>query len=487
MRWTVTAMLQSPLSLSLRTGNLESRRTFSLTDWEVASQQATYWGTCNEELFAAAGAGELNTEQINAQLQRMLIDERSMETVADFFNEWLVGNSDRIARRNRRGFTRSHGRTNQRNHQRTRQKKLHWPRSWSELKPGCQLLAEHYDIQESGWLEQDRGDTRTADYGSVLTTYALADGSSPVHRGVLIRDRLLCDELPPPPANLDTSPPATDSTGTTREKYEVHSTLPECASCHDLIDPIGFGFEHYDHLGRWRDTEDGQPIDASGFIDDATFNGAQDLSAALLEDSRFRACYMESWRRWGMGTEACADDPGDIGMIEPLLDLTGRNSFTTRTGDGTEGETTAIGRRMSDDEVASVADAFGDVVLGEAEAIEWGAAETLIWLADFVRGSRSPTPLPSPSWEIRMDVAGTITTHWTSNTPSMVATPFFPAIGGMRNWPGMTRLLLDSVWTGSESVFGACKDLWDGKGTQRCLVHAILIRPLQSRLPTSVT
>ena len=57
-------------------------------------------------------------------------------------------------------------------------------------------------------------------------------------------------------------------------------------------------------VGTLADTED-PAIDASDFIDDATFNGAQDLSAALLEDSRFRACYMESWRRWD-GTEACA-------------------------------------------------------------------------------------------------------------------------------------------------------------------------------------
>ena len=70
---------------------------------------------------------------------------------------------------------------------------------------------------------------------------------------------------------------------------------------------------------------------------------------------------------------------------------------------------------MSDNEVASVADAFGDVVLGEAEAIEWGAAETLIWLAGFCQRVTVTNTTSEPiTWEIRMDVAGTITTHWTS-------------------------------------------------------------------------
>ena len=124
-------------------------------------------------------------------------------------------------------------------------------------------LAAHYGTGASGWVDQD-GETfgGLLTHGSLLTVYALGESSSPVHRGVVVRERMLCEDLPPPPPNLDTSPPAADAGGTTREKYEVHSSLPECASCHSLIDDIGFGFEHYDHLGRWRDEEVGQPIDA---------------------------------------------------------------------------------------------------------------------------------------------------------------------------------------------------------------------------------
>ena len=103
-------------------------------------------------------------------------------------------------------------------------------------------------------------------HGSVLATYAKASASSPIHRGVLVRERVLCQELAPPPPNLDTSPPAVDPSQSTRERYIEHASNPACSSCHDLIDPIGFGFEHYDAVGRWRAQDGVHSIDASGSI-----------------------------------------------------------------------------------------------------------------------------------------------------------------------------------------------------------------------------
>ncbi|MCA9689946.1 MAG: DUF1588 domain-containing protein, partial [Myxococcales bacterium] len=78
--------------------------------------------------------------------------------------------------------------------------------------------------------------------GGVLTTHALPTTSSPIHRGKLVRERLLCQELPPPPPSLDTSPPPVDPDLSTRERYEMHSADPACKGCHERIDPIGFGF-----------------------------------------------------------------------------------------------------------------------------------------------------------------------------------------------------------------------------------------------------
>ena len=102
-----------------------------------------------------------------------------------------------------------------------------------------------------------------------------------------------------------------------KRKVRGAQHLPECVPCHDLIDPIGFGFEHYDHLGRWRDTEDGHPIDASGFVDDVTFQGAQELSLSLLEDERFGPVMSKAGA--GGACRGLCDDPGDIGILDPIL------------------------------------------------------------------------------------------------------------------------------------------------------------------------
>ena len=106
---------------------------------------------------------------------------------------------------------------------------------------------------------------------------------------------------------------------TTKERFELHSSVEPCTSCHRLIDPIGFGFEHFDHLGRWRIEDAGQPIDASGSLDGVEFDGVQDLAIALMDDARFRACYVQTWRRWKGGADSCADDPGAAGQVPRCL------------------------------------------------------------------------------------------------------------------------------------------------------------------------
>ena len=423
LRWVVTAMLQSPHFLYRSELGIDNGDgTYTLTDWEVASELSyLLWGTMpDEELLAAAEAGELHTtEQIEAQLLRMMGDDRALDTVADFFDAWLQLDQIQTVSRDDLDADLRDAMAEQ-THE-TVTELAREDATLADLMTGTgtwmpAYLASHYGTEETGWIEQDGvqyGGLLT--HGSVLTTYALSDGSSPVHRGVLVRERMLCEELPPPPPNLDTSPPATDAAGTTREKYEIHASLPECASCHALIDPIGFGFEHYDHLGVWRADEEGQSIDASGSIDNDTFDGVHDLATTLLDDPRFRACYVESWRRWGFGTEACADDPGELGIIAPLRELTARSSFTVRTGDGTQGDTAATGQRLTSAEVEAIAASLGEISLGETTPIEFGTVDTLIWLAGFCQNVTVTNTTADPIvWEIRMEVPGNITTNWSS-------------------------------------------------------------------------
>src|SRR5690606_33667595 len=114
-------------------------------------------------------------------------------------------------------------------------------------------------------------------------------------RGVLVRERFLCHDMPPPPPVVGDLPEPTGNE-TTRERYEeIHAGNPSCAGCHSLMDPIGFAFEHLDASGRYRETEAGLPIDDSGYLaalggEDIPFEGPTELAVALAERPEVATC-----------------------------------------------------------------------------------------------------------------------------------------------------------------------------------------------------
>ena len=104
--------------------------------------------------------------------------------------------------------------------------------------------------------------------------------------------RLLCAPPPPPPSDVPPLPESEMQAPTSgRALFEAHRKDPACAACHRLIDPIGLGLENYDAIGRWRDNDQGAPIDASGTLPEgAPFNGAVELGALLAKDPRVPSC-----------------------------------------------------------------------------------------------------------------------------------------------------------------------------------------------------
>jgi hypothetical protein len=116
-----------------------------------------------------------------------------------------------------------------------------------------------------------------------LTSYPLR--TSPVLRGKWLMDSFLGDRVKPPPPDV----PALEESGSAetlslREQLEKHRTKTECAVCHDKIDPLGFGLENFDVLGRWRDTDRGHPIDAQGTLPSGqSFTGPAGLKSLLME------------------------------------------------------------------------------------------------------------------------------------------------------------------------------------------------------------
>jgi hypothetical protein len=124
---------------------------------------------------------------------------------------------------------------------------------------------------------------------SILTMTAIPTRTSPVRRGEWVLSELLCSPPPPPPPNIPALPPAVSS-GTMRQKMAEHRKNPGCAGCHTQMDPIGLALEHYDALGRWRDTDQGLPIDTTGQLPGGSFDGADGLARVIKSDPRFVKC-----------------------------------------------------------------------------------------------------------------------------------------------------------------------------------------------------
>jgi len=145
---------------------------------------------------------------------------------------------------------------------------------------------------------------------SVLARTSNGPSSSPSKRGLLVLRLLRCGQIVPPPVNE--IPLALSTTLTTRERYEQATGSAACAPCHMHIDPVGFAFVHYDAVGRWRDTENGRPIDARGeiFESDArgSFDGAVALAQRLAASQDVNACYVGNWMGFAYGRAETADD-----------------------------------------------------------------------------------------------------------------------------------------------------------------------------------
>jgi Protein of unknown function (DUF1588)/Protein of unknown function (DUF1592)/Protein of unknown function (DUF1595)/Protein of unknown function (DUF1587) len=149
--------------------------------------------------------------------------------------------------------------------------------------------------------------------GSILASHAQPNGSSPTQRGLLVFSKLLCNTKPNPPANVPGIPKPVPGQVTTRQRYELqHAVNPPCSTCHKLFDPIGFGFEHFDEGGRYRDTEAGLAIDSASEVPTMTggslfqFKDQEELAQGLAEQEVVYQCFAAYLATYAFGTgEAC--------------------------------------------------------------------------------------------------------------------------------------------------------------------------------------
>ena len=333
----IATMLQSP-SFLYRIEPAATEPT-PLDPWSLASRLSFYlWQEGPDDtLWRAASAGELGTpEALVAQARRMLDDPRADRTIRAFHREWLgVSEIDQIGRTDP-AFTDAIA-ADMRNETElfavrvlreddARLSTLLTHRR-SVLTP---LLADHYGVTHPTGTGTEVVDVPERPgiltTGAVLVAHASETFTRPVHRGVFVRKNVLCDPLPPPdPSALAMAEEAAaelPETLTDRERLAALTEGPGCYACHSLTNPIGYAFERFDALGRFRDTDaEGRPIDTTGELSgtgnyetdvDGPFDGADDFTARLGESDTVARCVTTQWLRYALGREEEDEDAASI-------------------------------------------------------------------------------------------------------------------------------------------------------------------------------
>jgi len=324
-RLAVSAMLQSPhFVYRFELGKAASSGHFELNDYELASELSyLLWQSMpDDELFTAAQKHELHTKaQVAAQTERMLKAARAKPVVRAFVFEWLglsailtvpkdtarfpeLTNDLRVALAAEAERFIDHVMFDQ---QGSIADLLSSPTTFLDAKLATfygAALPSAVGVQPVELADQERRGILTL--GGTMLAHSRSNDSSPVHRGKLVRERLLCQILPPPPPGVVVQPPPLDPTKTTRERYAAHTSVEPCATCHRLMDPIGLSFEHFDGIGRFRPTDNGHAIDVSGQIlgsvqSDGTFVGTDQLIDKLEASPETRDCYALQWFRFAFG------------------------------------------------------------------------------------------------------------------------------------------------------------------------------------------
>jgi len=352
VRMVIAAMLMSPNFLyrwelapksAVKEGAL-----LRFNGYETASRLSyLFWASMPDDalLDAAEGNRLATPEQLEAEARRLLKDPRARDAVADFFLQWLdVTNLPDLVK-NTGLFTSYSPELAQSMLAETREFAANLvTKGDARLETLLTSTSTFLDARLAG-LYKVSGTSGTAlgpatvdktQRGGILTeaSFLAAHGTSeeshPVKRGKTLADRLLCIDLPLPPDNVpDPKMPAPNLS--TRERYAEHGKN-ECArACHQIIDPLGFAFEHYDAIGGWRALDGGKPVDASGMIElggqTRTFDGAMELSALLAQAPEVKECMARQWLRFALRRHEGA---GDTASVLSALDAFAKSGYDLR-------------------------------------------------------------------------------------------------------------------------------------------------------------
>jgi hypothetical protein len=347
----VEAMLQSPNFLfHQEPGTDPTQRQYA-----IANRLSYFlWDTMPDQiLLQAAAAGQLNSNaQIRAQIDRLLSNQQAKSSMEEFLAQWLRYDRLRSAFREVRLYPEFSSELVSSMFEETRRLFDHlvWENrnflefftaDYTFLSPD---LAQVYGMPAPSEpfakvaFPPDSPRAGVLGQATFLSVTGKPADSSPTERGLFIREHFLCQIVPPPPPGVNTTLPVlTDEKPlNNRQRLQVHLANPACAGCHRLIDPIGFGFENFDAIGRFRDkhviriyptfdemknktktspTVHKLDIDAAGFIQgmpNSQFKSPKEAGRILASDPGCQKCIVKMMFRYALGRPETEADQASI-------------------------------------------------------------------------------------------------------------------------------------------------------------------------------
>jgi Protein of unknown function (DUF1592)/Protein of unknown function (DUF1588)/Protein of unknown function (DUF1585)/Protein of unknown function (DUF1587)/Protein of unknown function (DUF1595) len=277
---------------------------YRLSSLDLASRLSFFlWSSIpDDELLEAAAKGTLRDPKVlQQQVRRMLEDPKSAALTNNFAGQWLFLRDLTHVQTSATNFDDNLRQSFKTETEMVFSNVVREDESLLRLLDANytfvdERLAKHYgmpNIHGSYFrrveLPADSPRRGLLGQGSILTVTSVATRTSPVTRGRWILENLLGTPAPIPPPGVDTNlekNPEEVKNTSLRHRLEAHRTNPTCASCHKILDPIGFALENFDLVGTWRDVDGKSPVDASGqLVDGTTLNGPADLRQALLSRS----------------------------------------------------------------------------------------------------------------------------------------------------------------------------------------------------------
>jgi hypothetical protein len=295
---------------------------YPLNDWELATRLSYFlWSSMpDDDLLALCREGKLRKDDnLEKQVRRLLKDPKASALVENFFDQWLQIRGLKTFTPNPEQFPTFNEELRAAMQQETERFCEHTikeDRSVLEFLDADytfvnERLAKHYGIQgvegddfrKVKFPDNHRGGVLTQ--ASILSITSNPTRTSPVKRGKWILENILGTPPPPPPANVPELKEGKEAvlSGTMRQRMEQHRADPNCAACHQRMDPLGFGFENFDAIGAWRTKEGKNDIDASGVLTGGiTFNGPAELRAILKRrEGAFARCLTEKMLTFALG------------------------------------------------------------------------------------------------------------------------------------------------------------------------------------------